>query len=209
MLFTKDDWHEQLVARCGEEVAGKLQRAQVAIAGLGGLGSNIAIMLTRIGVGHLHLIDFDRVDFSNLHRQQYFAEQVGQYKTEALACNLKRINPHVELHLSCEKVSEENLPRLFAEADVICEAFDKPEAKAMLVNGVLEYFPGKVIVAASGMAGLGDGNLVKARRLNKRLYLCGDGVSDCKSVSVHAARVALCAAQQAHLVERIILGLEG
>lgn len=209
MLFTEEEWKQQLVDRCGEEVASKIQQAQVAVAGLGGLGSNIATMLVRMGVEHLTLIDFDRVDFSNLHRQQYFAEQIGEYKTEALAENLRRINPYIKLKLCCERVSEENLPQLFTDADIICEAFDKPQAKAMLVNGVLEYFPGKVIVAASGMAGLGDGNLIKARKLNKRLYLCGDGVSDCETTSVHAARVTLCAAQQAHLVQRIILGLEG
>lgn len=209
MLFTKEEWQAQLVERCGGEVASKLQKARVAVAGLGGLGSNIAIFLTRMGVGSLHLIDFDRVDFSNLHRQQYFTEQIGEYKTEALASTLQKINPYVNLQLSCERVTEENLPQLFTDADIICEAFDNPQAKAMLVNGVVEHFPGKVVVVASGMAGLGEGNLVKVRKLNKSLYICGDGVSDCESASLYAARVALCGAQQAHLVLRIILGLEG
>ncbi|MBQ9763604.1 MAG: sulfur carrier protein ThiS adenylyltransferase ThiF [Phascolarctobacterium sp.] len=207
--FSQEEWNRQLRERCDEEATRKLQQARVAVAGLGGLGSNIAILLVRMGVENLHLIDFDKVDFSNLHRQQYFPEQIGEYKTEALASILKKINPYVKLKLDCVKVTEENLPTLFTKEDIICEAFDNPQAKAMLVNGVLENFPGKVMVASSGMAGLGDGNLVKARRLNKNLYLCGDGVSDCAMESLYAARVALCGAQQAHLVQRIILGLEG
>ena len=207
--FSYEEWNCQLRERCGKEATDKLQQARVAVAGLGGLGSNIAILLTRMGVGNLHLIDFDKVDYSNLQRQQYFAEQVGAYKTEALAETLQKINPYVNLKLSCLEVNEENLPELLVEDEFICEAFDKAEAKAMLVNGVLEHFPGKVIVAGSGMAGLGDGNLIKARRISKSLYLCGDGVSNCEAASLYAGRVALCAAQQAHLVQRIILGLEG
>ena len=91
---------------------------------------------------------------------------------------------------------------------IICEALDKAETKAVLVNELLGSFTDKIIVAASGMAGLGDGNLIRARCISKNLYLCGDGVSDCARESLYSARVALCAAQQAHLVQRIILGLE-
>ena len=207
--FSYEEWNCQLRERCSKEATDKLQQARVAVAGLGGLGSNIAILLTRMGVGNLHLIDFDKVDYSNLQRQQYFVEQVGAYKVEALAETLRKINPYVNLKLSCLKVTEGILPELLAQDEIICEAFDKAEAKAMLVNGVLEHFPGKVIVAGSGMAGLGDGNLIQARRISKSLYLCGDGVSTCEAASLYAGSVALCAAQQAHLVQRIILGLEG
>ena len=208
MLITKEELERELVNRCGSVAVEKLRAARVAVVGLGGLGSNIAIMLTRMGVGHLHLIDFDIVDVSNLHRQQYFIEQVGLYKTEALANTLSKINPYIDLELSCVKVDERNLVALLKDETIICEALDKAETKALLVNGVLGNFTDKIIVAASGMAGLGDGNLIQARRISKNLYLCGDGVSDCESESLYAARVALCAAQQAHLVQRIILGLE-
>ena len=208
MLISKEELERELVNRCGSTAVEKLRATRVAVVGLGGLGSNIAILLSRMGVGHLHLIDFDRVDVSNLHRQQYFVEQVGSYKTEALANTLCKINPHIELKLSCVKLDEGNLVDLLKDETIICEALDKAETKAMFVNGVLGNFADKIIVAASGMAGLGDGNLIKARRISKNLYLCGDGVSDCESESLYAARVALCAAQQAHLVQRIILGLE-
>lgn len=208
MLIAKEDLERELVSRCGSDVVKRLQQARVAVVGLGGLGSNIAILLTRMGVCKLHLIDFDRVDVSNLHRQQYFLEQVGSYKTEALANILRKINPHIDLKLSCVKLDEHNLAGLLKDETIICEALDKAETKAMLVNGALGNFIDKIIVAASGMAGLDDGNLIQARHISKNLYLCGDGVSDCESESLYAARVALCAAHQAHLVQRIILGLE-
>ena len=208
MLIAKEDLERELVNRCGSVAVKRLQQARVAVVGLGGLGSNIAILITRMGIGHLHLIDFDRVDVSNLHRQQYFVEQVGLYKTEALANTLRKINPYIDLELSCVKVDERNLVALLKDETIICEALDNAETKALLVNGVLSNFTDKIIVAGSGMAGLGDGNLIQSRRIGKNLYLCGDGVSDCECESLYAARVALCAAQQAHLVQRIILGLE-
>ena len=208
MQITKEVLQEELVTRCGSVAVEKLQAARVAVVGLGGLGSNIAILLTRMGISHLHLIDFDKVDVSNLHRQQYFLEQVGLCKTEALASTLRKINPYINLKLSCVKLGEHNLEELLKDEAIICEAVDKAETKALLVNEVLESFTDKVMVAASGMAGLGEGNLIQARRISKNLYLCGDGVSDCNDESLYAARVALCAAQQAHLVQRIILGLE-
>ena len=208
MQITKEFLQEELVNRCGSVAVEKLQVARVAVVGLGGLGSNIAILLTRMGISHLHLIDFDKVDVSNLHRQQYFVEQVGLRKTEALASTLRKINPYINLKLSCVKLDEHKLSELLKEEVIICEALDKAETKALLVNEVLGSFTDKVMVAASGMAGLGEGNLIQARRISKNLYLCGDGVSDCNNESLYAARVALCAAQQAHLVQRIILGLE-
>ena len=208
MQITKEVLQEELINRCGSVAVAKLQTVRVAVVGLGGLGSNIAILLTRMGISHLHLIDFDKVDVSNLHRQQYFVEQVGLCKTEALASTLRKINPYINLKLSCVMLDEHNLAELLKGEAIICEALDKAETKALLVNEVLESFTDKIIVAASGMAGLGEGNLIQARRISKNLYLCGDGVSDCNNESLYAARVALCAAQQAHLVQRIILGLE-
>ena len=170
----KEEWQQILEARHGKELQEKFSKATVAICGLGGLGSNIAVALARAGIGNLILIDYDRVDISNLHRQQYKATQVGMYKTEALAENLKEIFPYVLLQLHRVKITEENFQELLAEADIICEAFDEAEAKAMLVNGVLEMFPEKYLVAASGMAGLGPANDIRTRRVMKNFYLCGD-----------------------------------
>ena len=200
---------DALVLRQGTDAVHKLQAATVAVCGLGGLGSNIAFSLARAGVGKLVLIDFDRVDVTNLHRQQYKACQVGMAKPEALLANLKEIAPYTQFETHFEKVTAENVSALLTHADVVCEAFDNAEAKAMLVNAVLETMPEKFLVAASGMAGFNSGNAITTRKVTKRFYVCGDGKSDVNDgIGLIAPRVMLCAAHQALTAIRLLLGLE-
>ena len=205
MIPAKEALEQALRERQGAELAARFSAAAVAVCGLGGLGSHIAGFLARAGVGRLILIDFDRVDLTNLHRQQYKASQVGRYKTEALAENLREAAPYLSLELRTVRLTAENVPSLLEGADVICEALDEAAAKAMLVNTVLEQLPEKYLVAASGMAGLGSANAIHTRRLTGRFYLCGDGVSDvADGIGLVAPRVAMCAAHQAHMVLRIL-----
>ena len=206
-MISRDEWNEALIARHGQELHDRFSSATAAICGLGGLGSNIAIALARAGIGRLILVDFDRVDITNLHRQQYKAEQIGKYKTEALAANLLEISPYTEVKGVTEKVTEDNILELLEGADIVCEAFDNAEAKAMLVNGVLQKLPECYLVAASGMAGMGSPNRIETRRITDRFYLCGDGVSDVEeTIGLVAPRVMLCAAHQAQTVLRILAG---
>ena len=186
-----------------------LQEARVAVVGLGGLGSNVAMWLARLGVGHLLLYDFDKVELSNLNRQYYFLEDVGKYKAEALLAKLQQVNPYGDYHSKVARLTEANLEELLAPAHIICEALDKAEAKAMLVNGVLEKFPDKYLVAASGLAGLEDSASMTVRQITPRFYLCGDGHSDFHELPLCGARVGLCAAQEALTIARLILRLEG
>lgn len=196
-----------LEERHGRELQRKFTSAVVAVCGLGGLGSNIAASLARAGIGRLILIDFDRVELSNLHRQQYKVSQIGRYKTEAMAENLKEIAPYTELGIHTARITESNAAELLKNADIICEAFDNAECKAMLVNLVLETMPEKYLVAASGMAGLGSANDIKTRRVAKRFYLCGDEVSSVgDGIGLVSPRVMLCAAHQAQMVLRILAG---
>lgn len=205
MIPDKKEWTKALEERHGKELHSKISSTTVAICGLGGLGSNIAILLARAGVGKLILIDFDKVDITNLHRQQYKACQIGMYKTKALACNLKEIAPYLETEIHTVYMDEENFPELLQSADIICEAFDNAEAKANLVNFVLSEMPKKYIVAASGMAGLNSANSIKTRKVSKRFYLCGDEKSDVKdTIGLVASRVSVCASHQTHMVLRII-----
>ena len=198
---------DALIARHGLDLHKRFSSATIAICGLGGLGSNIAIALARAGVGKLILIDFDRVDITNLHRQQYKANQIGCYKADALAENLLEIAPYTEVKAVTAKIEEENFVALLKDADIVCEAFDNAEAKAMLVNGVLEQLPQCYIVAASGMAGIGTPNTIQTRKIMKRFYLCGDEVSDAAgTIGLVAPRVMLCAAHQALTVLRILAG---
>lgn len=204
---TKQEWDKVLAKRHGEELQRVFSSAAVAVCGLGGLGSNIAIALARAGIGKLILIDFDRVDLSNLHRQQYKVSQIGKPKTEALQENLREIAPYVSLETHSLRITQENATELLKDADIVCEAFDDAECKAMLVNLVLETMPGKTLVAASGMAGLGSANTIQTRKITNRFYLCGDGMSDVtREGSLVASRVMLCAAHQAHTVLRILAG---
>ena len=205
LIPTKEEWNKALSERYAEKLQKKFSEAVVAVCGLGGLGSNIAIALARAGIGKLILIDFDKVDISNLHRQQYKASQIGLNKTDALRDNLLEIAPYVSLETHTVSVTEENAMELLKEADIICEAFDDAECKAMLTNFVLETMPHKFLVAASGMAGFGDANTIKTRKVMSRFYLCGDEESDVQSEgSLVASRVMLCAAHQAHTVLRIL-----
>ena len=205
MIPTKEEWNNALEERHGKELHTAFSSATVAVCGLGGLGSNIAIALARAGVGRLILIDFDRVDITNLHRQQYKAEQIGMYKTVALAENLKEIAPYISLEIHTERITEDNAVTLLQDADIICEAFDDAEWKAMLTNTVLPELPDKYLVAASGMAGMGVTNSIKTRRITSRFYLCGDETSDVSDdIGLVAPRVALCAAHQALTVLRIL-----
>lgn len=204
---SKEDMLRALEQRHGAELQRKFSSASVAVCGLGGLGSNIALSLARAGIGRLHLIDFDRVDISNLNRQQYAVSQLSMYKTEALRDNLLSVSPYLDIVTDTVRVTEENLAGLLAEDDIICEAFDRAEAKAMLVNGVMETFPGKYLVAGSGMAGMSSSNSIRTRQVTKHFYLCGDGTSDiADGMGLVASRVMLCAAHQAHMVLRILAG---
>ena len=207
MLPTKNEWMDALIARHGLDLHKRFSSATVAICGLGGLGSNIAIALARAGIGKLILIDFDRVDITNLHRQQYKANQIGLYKADALAESLLEIAPYTEIKTVTAKITEENFADLLKGADVVCEAFDNAEAKAMLVNGVLEQLPDCYLVAASGMAGMDTPNTIRTRKVMKRFYLCGDEKNDvADTIGLVAPRVMLCAAHQAHTVLRILAG---
>ena len=206
---SREEMFAALEMRQGADAVRKLQAATVAVCGLGGLGSNIAISLARAGVGKLILVDFDCVDVTNLHRQQYRANQVGLPKPDALLANLKEIAPYTEFETHFEKLTAENAARIVGGADVICEAFDVAESKATLVNTVLETMPEKFLVAASGMAGYGSGNEISTRKVTKRFYVCGDGRSDvADGIGLIAPRVMLCAAHQALTAIRLILGQE-
>ncbi len=204
--MTEHEWYNTLEMRHGKKLQLKFSEACVAVCGLGGLGSNVAISLARAGVGKLILIDFDKVDISNLHRQQYSVSQLGMYKTEAMKQTLSEISPYYDVKTHTIKLTEENLS-LLADCDIVCECFDNAECKAILVNGVAERYPDKCIVAASGMSGLHTGNIIQTKKLGKKLYICGDGMSDVNSDgTLFAPRVMLCAAHQANTVLRIIAG---
>jgi sulfur carrier protein ThiS adenylyltransferase len=195
---------------CREKaVLAVLRQSSVGIAGAGGLGSNVAVSLARAGVGRLVIADFDKVEPSNLNRQQYFIDQVGERKVEALRDNLLAINPYSLYEIHDARVTRRNAAKIFARVDVLVEAFDRAEAKEMLIETCLTRFPGRPIVAASGLAGYGGNRKIHTRRMGN-LYICGDEESQCpKGVSPMAPRVALVAAMQANLVVELLMKMRG
>ena len=198
-----------MMARHTPGVHQKVKEAVVGIAGLGGLGSVVAIALARVGVGTLILVDFDLVEPSNLNRQQYFVHQIGMPKVEALKENLSKINPYVRTRAHKERLDRDNVEGIFKGAEVIVEAFDRADQKAMLINAVSEKMPEKYIVAASGVAGYGDSNEIRTVRFSSRIFIVGDQKTAAQPhTGLMAPRVGIAAHHQANAVLRILLGEE-
>lgn len=203
----KDKLEAMIVARHTPQVHEKIKNSTVGIAGLGGLGSNVAVSLARMGIGKLVLVDYDVVEPSNLNRQEYFIDQLGKYKSEAIKEVLKKINPYVKYETHNEKVKKNNIKDLFSECDIIVEAFDKAETKAMFIDYILNKMD-QYIVAASGMAGYESSNTIKTRKIGK-LYICGDEKTEARpGQGLMAPRVSICANHQANQVIRLLLGIE-
>ncbi len=184
-----------------------LRQAKVAIIGCGGLGSNVAAMLVRSGVGELTLVDFDRVEEDNLNRQMFFRDDIGRLKAEALADILRRIDPSVLLKVVVERVAADTLVDLVREADVIVEAVDTAGDKAMIVNTCTTELPDTPLVTVSGLAGSDSANRIVTERIADNVYLVGDLESDVRSgLTLYASRVMVAAAHEAHVVIRVLLG---
>lgn len=194
-------------AHTRDTLRARLGEARVGIAGLGGLGSNVAWMLVRSGVRRLVLTDFDAIDETNLDRQFYFADQVGRMKADALAENLRRIEPDLDLEAYAVRISGENFAELFAGVDVFVEALDLAQEKSSVIALASDHLPGVPIVAASGLAGYGPANDITTQEIAAGVYVVGDFASAADPEHpLVASRVAIAAAHQALLVVRLLLG---
>jgi sulfur carrier protein ThiS adenylyltransferase len=198
-----------LMARHTPGVHQRVKHSRVGIAGLGGLGSTVAMALARIGVGALILVDFDVVEPSNLNRQQYFVHQIGIPKVEALQENILKANPYIRIFPYFEKLNQNNVERIFKGTEVVVEAFDRSEEKAMLINAISEKMPDTYIVAASGVAGYGDNNEIRTVRFSSKIFIIGDQKTSAQpGIGLMAPRVGIAAHHQANTVLRILLGEE-
>lgn len=188
------------------KVHDSLKKASVAICGLGGLGSHIAIMLARSGVGRLHIIDFDVVEPSNLNRQSYMVEDLGKFKSEALKEQIQKINPFVNVFAQILKIEKENIKDLFLDDDIVCEAFDSAKYKAILSQNFHKFYPNKALVCGWGLAGYGNSNDIKTQKIAKNFYVCGDLQNEAKvGNGLMAPRVNICAAHQANLILQLLV----
>ncbi|CAH2212365.1 sulfur carrier protein ThiS adenylyltransferase ThiF [Tepidibacter aestuarii] len=204
---SKEELEHLLVSRHTPNIHEKIKKSTIAIAGLGGLGSNIAVSLARIGIGKLLLFDFDVVEPSNLNRQQYFVKHIGMNKTDAIKDIIYQCNPFVDVYTKNIFIDKNNIKDLFKDVEIIVEAFDNPESKAILVNTVLSEMPNKKIVAASGLAGYFSSNSIITHKIKDNLYIVGDNKSEAKpGCGLMAPRVGIAANHQANMVLRLILG---
>jgi len=203
---SEDDLEALMAARHTPGVHAKLKAATVGIAGLGGLGSAIAVALARVGIGKLILADFDVVEPSNLNRQQYFVDQLGWLKTDALVSNLRKINPYVELEAHATKLTPENIFPMFGKTDVMIEAFDRADQKVMLMQAFASQKPDVPFVGASGMAGYSSGETIGVQKMGKNIYVVGDLETGAKpGCGLMAPRVGIAASMQANLALRLIV----
>jgi len=198
-----DAFIKNLIKKIGEDNFKKIQKVRIGLAGAGGLGSNCASNLVRVGFKRLTIVDFDIIDPSNLDRQFYFMDQIGMSKVAALQTNLLKINPDLELKIISEKIDEKNIKRLFNDCDVVAECLDKAEYKKMLVSELLPL--GKFIVSASGLGGIGSSDDIKVHRIKKNLVIIGDLKSDIAQTPALSPRVSIAAAKQADVILEFVM----
>lgn len=169
---------------------------RIGIAGAGGIGSNVAFQLVRGGVRHLKIVDFDRIETSNLNRQFYFADQVGLPKAATLAQNLTRIDPAVHVEVIQLRLDAGNMAHTFSDADVVVEGFDGAQDKKVL----LETFAGsqKLVVSASGVAGLGL-DAITTRTVDN-CHIVGDFTSVAGTDNLYAPKVIMVASIMSQIV---------
>lgn len=206
-MYTEEEIYNALCIRHGTDNQAKINQAKVAVLGLGGLGSNICMALAKLGVGNMLIVDFDKVDITNIFRQNYRLSDIGEYKTSAMLKQMKEINPYLNIKALNVRITGENIPEMIRDYDIICEAFDDKETKSLIINEILEGYGDKIVVSGNGMAGYKSLNLIKTSSLGKRLYICGDmenGIETEKTLV--APRVCCCAMHEANMVLQIILG---
>jgi sulfur carrier protein ThiS adenylyltransferase len=188
-----------------EEIKSRLKNYSVGIAGAGGLGSNCAVALARVGIGKLVIADFDIVSESNLNRQYFFRDQLGVKKVAALKENINRISPTVQVEIHDIKLNESTIVSVFKDCDILVEAFDQAEMKKMLIETCITELPKTPIVVGLGMAGFGDSNSIKVRK-NATIYICGDEKTEISDqYPPLAPRVGIVANMQANTVLEILL----
>ena len=140
----------------GEAGQAKLAQARVVLLGAGGLGAPAALYLAAAGVGRLTVIDDDRVERSNLHRQVIHADaRVGMPKTESARMTLAALNPRVKVELHNQRLRADNVERLLQGHDLVVDGADNFPARYLLaaatrrlampmVYGAVERFTGQV-----------------------------------------------------------------
>jgi sulfur carrier protein ThiS adenylyltransferase len=203
---SSEELERLLSARHTPGIVEKCRAAKVGIAGCGGLGSNVAIALARLGVGKLVLVDYDVVEPSNLNRQQYFVDQIGKYKVDALRETLARINPYVQVQAICLRLNRENTEEVFKDCNVVAECFDNPVAKRDLLLSIRKLRPRVPLVGVSGIAGHGWSDEIRLKEVMDGVFLVGDDSSEARAFQgLMSPRVQVASGHQANIILRLLL----
>jgi adenylyltransferase/sulfurtransferase len=202
------------LSEIGEEGQQKLQNASVLIVGCGGLGSPIAVQLAASGIGKIHLIDFDVIDVTNLHRQMFYSlDDVGKSKAECLANFIKQRAPFTEVECSNVAITKDNVFELISSVDIVIDGTDSLPTKYLLndacvlqnkplVYGSLYKFDGYV---ANFNLPLSDG--IYSANLRDAFPTMATDIPNCEEAGTLNAIVSLIAAQQVNEVLKIVTGI--
>ncbi len=202
-----EEMERLLYARHSPGVHERLKNATIGIMGLGGLGSVVAVALARMGVGKLVLADYDVVEPTNLNRQQYFIDQIGRRKTDAIRENLTRINPYVSVDTIDEVLTEESIVEHFQAVDALAECFDDAAMKAAALRAAMQGLKDVYYVGSSGVAGFGNSNAIQTKRIFPRVFLVGDGeTAAAPGQGLMATRVGIAAHHQANQIVSLLVG---
>lgn len=195
------DLREKILKRQDSIINYKTEKTRVSILGVGGLGSNVAILLARAGIGHINLFDFDLVDYSNLNRQNFSLEDIGKKKTLATREKILATTPYVNVDTFDVKLDENNILQYLNISEIFVEAFDDPFMKARLFD-IFSFHQNKYLVSVSGLAGMEDFHTIKIKQY-KNITIYGDFESP-QEEGLYSPNVCLYAALQAGQVLRII-----
>ena len=206
IIIPKEKFNESRALKEGKDVVDNLKNITVGIAGLGGLGSNIIMMLARIGVEKFVIADKDIVEMTNLNRQNYYVRHIGQRKTDATEELLHELSPHISIEKHFITLNKNNLGDIFRDCDIVCEAFDSANEKAMLITTIMSEHPDITVISGSGMAGYGSSNDMRVEHPLEKLYICGDGIDlEDKGSIIMAPRVNICAGMIANTVVALVM----
>lgn len=193
----------EILKRQDSEINKILENSRVSILGCGGLGSNIAMTLARCGVGELHLYDFDKVEYSNLNRQNYDLGDLGNSKVDQTKKKIEETIPYTRVFAEEAFISEENLDEIIEKSDIFIEAFDKKEMKSL----VFDYFLGKKdkkLIMASGLSGLGNFCYIKIKEI-ENITMVGDFKST-PDEGLYAPYIGIISNLEALCAVKIIIG---
>lgn len=153
-----------LLPEIGEEGQRKLLDGSVLVVGAGGLGAPLLLYLAAAGIGHIGIVDFDRVDVSNLQRQVLFTtEDVGNLKAESALGRIKALNPDVDVVAYSFRFDAVNARKLVADYDVVLDATDDIGTKYLIndtcvengtpfVHAAVNCYGGNVMTVVPGSA---------------------------------------------------------